>query len=231
MFTAIAAKLSLMSPDQKRKLLNSVKQKSNDAYKMIISNPILASILPHDAGFLPRTAESIWTLSKKPLKPQDLQYLNKIGKMAKGVALVAAGITSAIIAVNILYKQLFSAEAKKCNGMFGKKRTICMANAIIAAAEAAQKKAEENLLQCDQAKDPQECRFKMKVEIRSWMKKAEEQKRKLAKLQINSEPYPTSRPDKSKISEVPVGTSSDPFAMNADTSKVKIPVISKNPFE
>lgn len=231
MFTAIAAKLSLMAPARKRILLNSVKQKSSDAYKMIISNPILASILPQDAGFLPRTAESIWTLSKKPLKPQDLQYLNKIGKMAKGVALVAAGITSAIIAVNILYKQLFSAEAKKCNGMFGKKRTICMANAIIAAAEAAQKKAEENLLQCDQAKDPQECRFKMKVEIRSWMKKVEEQKRKLAKLQINSEPYPTSRPDKSKISEIPVGTSSDPFAMNADTSKVKIPVISKNPFE
>ena len=232
LFTAVAAKFALMDPKQKEAILKGINEKSTKIYEVIISNPILATVLPQNKAFAKNALEYAWTLGKKNnFTASDKAYLSKLGRIGKGVALVAAGVTSAIIAVNIAYKQIFSAEARKCNGMFGKKRTICMATAIITAAESAQKKAEENLLHCDEARDPQECRFKMKVEIRSWMKKIEEQKRKLAKLAINKQPYPVNRPDKSKVTEIPVGTPSDPFAMNSDTSKITIPVKTKNPFE
>ena len=231
MFTAIAAKFALMDPKQKEMILKAINNKSTTVYNTIISNPILASVLPQDKGFAKNALQYLWTFGKQNnFSPSDREYLSKLGRFGKGVALVAAGITTSIIAVNIAYKQLFSAEAKKCKGLLGKKRTICMCNAIITAAEEAQKKAEENLLHCDESKDPQECRYKMKVEIRSWMKKIEEQKKKLARLEINKQPYPTNRPDSSKTSPVPVGTASDPFAMNADTSSIDIPSKSKNPF-
>jgi hypothetical protein len=169
--------------------------------------------------------EHIWSFGKSnTLNPADRAYLrNKLAALGK-VSLVAGGIITGIIAINVAYKQFFTAEARKCKGLFGKKRTICMCNAIIAAAEEAQKKAEQALLQCDQSNDPKECRYKMKVEIRSWMKKIEEQKRKLARLQVNKQAYPNGRPDKSKTSEVPVGTASDPFGDDVQN-------IPSNPFE
>ena len=215
-------KLTLMKPSERQQIIDAIGQQNKQLYSILISNPILARFLPNDVGFAGRVTKTAWTFGKQNvLNPADKQYLNSIGKFAKGTALVAAGIVTAIIGINLAYKHLFSAEARKCNGMTGKKRTICMCNAIITAAESAQKKAEESLLQCDQSNDPQECRYKMKVEIRSWMKKIEEQKRKLARLQVNKQPYPNERPDKSKTSDVPVGDTSDPFG--DDTSQNNLP--------
>ena len=225
MFTAIAAKFSLMTPTQKKMVLDQIRGYSTSAYAKLYSNPIVASVLPQDMNFFPRAMEHAWSFGKSnSLNAMDRAYLSKLGDFSKKTALVAGGIITGIIAINVAYKQFFTSEARKCKGLFGKKRTICMCNAIIAAAEEAQKKAEQALLQCDQSNNPKECRYKMKVEIRSWMKKIEEQKRKLARLQINKEAYPNGRPDKSKTSEVPVGTASDPFGDDVQN-------IPSNPFE
>lgn len=223
--TLAIGKLTFMKPAERQMVIDEIAKANQYFYNILISNPVLARLLPNDIGFAGRLTQTAWTFGKKNvLNPSDKQYLNSIGKGIKGAGLVAAGIVTAIIGVNIAYKQFFTAEARKCKGLFGKKRTICMCNAIIAAAEEAQKKAEQALLQCDQSNDPKECRYKMKVEIRSWMKKIEEQKRKLARLQVNKQAYPNGRPDKSKTSEVPVGTASDPFGDDVQN-------IPSNPFE
>lgn len=144
---------------------------------------MVAKVLPKDFNFFPKLAYNAW--AGKNRVPQEWQYspdqLNYINKIKGGIktglkvtALLGAGITTAIIGINLLNKHVFSMEAKMCKGKTGKERTICMSEASITAAQKAMKKAEDALVNCDAAKDPQECRYKMKVEIRSWMKKIRE---------------------------------------------------------
>jgi hypothetical protein len=199
-------------PDREReRIFQELKLKHSKAWELLRSQPELKKILPEDLGTFNRAAKSLWT-RKNYLNNNDKSYLSKIGRYGKNAALIAAGITTAIIGIGIAYKQLFSSEARKCNGLFGKKRSICMCNAIITASEVALKRAEDSLLKCDSAKDPQECRYKMKCEIRSWTNKILEQKRKLARLErVNKQPYPQKDPNV-KTAPVFVAPPSDPFA-------------------
>jgi hypothetical protein len=106
-----------------------------------------------------------------------------------------------------------------------------MCDAIIAASEIALKKSEESLMKCDSAKDPQDCRYKMRVEIRHWQNKIHEQKRKLARLQINSQPYPNTN-TKSKPVAIPVAPPTDPFMEEkpkATPVKKQQPVVANTP--
>lgn len=188
--TGAAFALLRYPPEKRQELLNNLREYHSKTYDMLRSSPILRKILPEEAGFGGRMAKTLWTFDKSHLRPTDKLYINKVGHGIANAALIAAGITSAIIGINIAYKEFFSQEARACKGVTGKKRTICMCNAIIAAAEKAKAKSEDALIKCDAAKDPQECRYKLKCEIRSWMKKIEEQKRKLARLEmVNNNVY------------------------------------------
>jgi hypothetical protein len=222
---SMAAVYLLRIPTEERlKIFNELKLRHNDLYNVLKTQPELKKILPDESGFFNRMAKTAWTRDSKYLTTGDKNYLSKIGKFTKNSALIAAGITTAIIGIGIAYKQLFSHEARKCNGLFGKKRSICMCNAIISASEVALKKSEDSLLKCDAAKDPQECRYKMKCEIRSWTNKIEEQKRKLARLEyVNSHPYPQ-RDSSTKTKPILVSPTSDPFGEKQRTSKPE-PVI------
>ena len=209
--TAAIYKLAAMKPTERANLLDNMKNMSRGTYEFLRTQPLFGRILPQ-TDTLGRTASGIWKFDlKNSLKPDDRKwYSEHYGKPLKmlGIgALIAVGMTAAIVGISMAYKRWFSAAAKVCKGLSGKKRTICMCNAIIAASEKALAKSEKGLLECDSAKDPDECRYKMKIEIRSWKKKIEEQKRKLLKL--------------GKVSNRPYGNSSD-------TTDVKV---SQNPFE
>lgn len=215
---------------EREKVFKELKIKHNKIYEVLRQQPELRKILPEESGFFNRAAKSAWTRDSKFLNQSDKNYLSKIGKFAKNAALIAAGVTTAIIGIGIAYKQFFSQEARKCNGLFGKKRSICMCNAIISASEIALKKAENSLLQCDSAKDPQDCRYKMKCEIRSWSNKIQEQKRKLARLQaVNTQPYPQ-RDSNTKTGSVFVAPPSDPFAVPTQRKKKKETKTNNDPF-
>ena len=223
--------------EQRIVMMNDIKKFNRSAYNVLVSQPQLKKILPPDGSFFPNLTTALWTgdlkpandwlrdakgkikldasgnpIPNHPLMPTDIEYLSKVKNFGKNVALVTLGVTSALIAISVIYRKFFSMEAKARKGVSGKQRTSCMCNAIIKAAEIAKKKSEEQLLQCDSAKDPEECRYKMKVEIRSWSRKIEEQQRKLAKLQIvNSNAYPVERPKDKDLSKVRIGNSSNPF--------------------
>ena len=203
-------KLASMKPAERQTILTNLKNGSEGTYNLLRKNPLFKKALP-EYDTLGRTAKGLWQFDLKNnlTKGDKTWYLDRAKGIGKGLgiaALVATSLVAAIAGISFAYKRWFSKEAKACKGMSGKKRTICMCNASIAAAEQAMKKAEKALLECDAAKDPQECRYKMKVEIHSWHKKIEEQKKKLIKLgRLTSSPYG----DSSDTSEVKVTT--NPF--------------------
>jgi len=208
-------------PAKRTELMNNLKEYHSKTYNMLTASPILKRILPEEAGFSGRLASTLWTWDKSHLRPSDKLYLNKVGHGIANAALIAAGITTAIIGINIAYKEFFSQEAKACKGVTGKKRTICMCNAIIAAAEKAKAKSEDALLKCDSAKDPQDCRYKLKCEIRSWMKKIEEQKKKLARLQMVNNAAYNKKPE--NTSPINVSPAYDPFSEPEATQQKQKP--------
>lgn len=207
--TAAIYKLASMKPSERHAAIENINKMSKGSYELLRKCPLFKAVLP-EYGTVGRTAKAAWTFDKGALERSDRKwysehYGNALKKVGIG-ALIAVGLTAAIAGISMAYKRWFSAAAKECKGLSGKKRTICMSTAIIAASEKALKKAEKGLLECDSAKDPQECRYKMKIEIRSWSKKIEEQKRKIMKLsKVNSNPYG----DKTDTSDVPV--SKNPF--------------------
>jgi len=208
-------------PEKRQELLKNLKEYHSKVYDMLIASPVFKKILPEEAGFSGRMAKTFWTLNKSHLKPSDKMYIHKVGHGIANAALIAAGITGAIIGINIAYKEFFSQEARQCKGKTGKNRTICMCNAIITAAEKAKAKSEDALLKCDAAKDPQECRYKLKCEIRSWMKKIEEQKRKLARLEmVNNNAY-AKKPE--NTSPINVSPAYAPFSEPEATQPKKKP--------
>lgn len=124
-----------------------------------------------------RMASSILT-GKNQLNTKDKKLLKGLG-----IGTVAGiGIIAMLLGINTVYKRYFSKEAKECSGMEGKSRTLCMAKSRLLAAKEAQKQAEKALSQCDSTKNPEDCRFKMRVEIRSWMKKQRKEQELIAKL-------------------------------------------------
>jgi len=224
----VAMYLLKMKPPEREQIMGELKLRNQQAYDLIRSNPLMKQVMPENPGFISRAGNALWKFDYKNasnsptlLNRADKQYLSKIGHGVGNAALLAAGIVTGIVAINVLYKEVFSYEAKKCKGLAGKKRTICMSNAIIEGSERAKKKAEDMLVRCDAAKDPQDCRYKMKVEIRSWTRKIEEQQRKLVKLQsVNKSVYPPERP--ADVSTVAVNTASDPFG--SDSEAIPTPV-------
>lgn len=224
--TAAIFYLARVPPETREATFQSLKMVDNKAFQLLKSSPLLAKVLPEEAGFFSnRLPKTIWTMNKSHLKPSDTNYLRRMGRGIANVALLGAGITAALIAISVAYKEFFSMEAKKCKGQTGKNRTICMCNAIIEAAEKAKAKSEDMLLKCDSSKDPQDCRYKIKCEIRSWMKKIEEQKRKLARLEkINNTSY-NNRPQ--NTTPVQVSPAYDPFGdeqeEQVDNNQTQIP--------
>ncbi len=205
----VAWQLLTMEQGKRNEVLNAIKNISNNSYNAIVSNPMFSKVLPKDLGFGGRVAHDVWTHGnpnvQRKMNADDIAYIAKLKKVAGWSAAIAASIIGTVVLINILYKRYFSFAAKACKGLSGKKRTICMCKAIIVASEKAKAEAEKALLDCDSAKNPQECRFKLKVEIRSWTRKIEEQKRKLAKLEaVNSRAYGEGDGGSS--------TSNDPFA-------------------
>lgn len=204
-------KLAAMKPAERNRYISNLKSGSKGVYDILRKNPLFHKILP-ETDTAVRTGEGLWKMDlKNTLTDKDKKWYGDTMKgAAKGVgiaALIAGSLVAAVASISFAYKRWFSFAAKSCKGLNGKKRTICMCNAIISSSEKAMQKAEKGLLECDSAKDPQECRYKMKVEIRSWHKKIEEQKRKLIKL--------------GKVNDSPYGNQSD-------TTDVKV---STNPFE
>ena len=204
-------KLAAMKPKERERILGNLKSGSKGLYDALRKNPLFRTVLPRHET-LSRTAKGLWQFDlKNNLNDTDKQwYKLKFKSLGKGLgwaALIGTSLVAAIAGISLAYKRWFSKEAKLCKGMSGKKRTVCMCNASIAAAEKAMQKAEQGLMECDSAKDPQECRYKMKVEIHSWHKKIEEQKRKLIKLgKMKSSPYG----NETDTSEVKITT--NPFA-------------------
>lgn len=129
------------------------------------------------AGFTKRLGSYILT-GKNSFTDTD----KKIGKGIGWAAIAAVGVVAMALMISSVYKQFFSEAAKKCKQYSGRIRTICMTKVRIEAAKEAQRQAEKALTECDSAKNPEDCRFKMRVEIRSWMKKRRKDEEELQRL-------------------------------------------------
>ena len=237
--TAAIFYIARIPKEQRDATFKNLEMADSKASQLLRSSPLFRKILPEEGGFFTRRLpKTLWTLDKSHLKPSDADYLRRLGRGVTNIALLGAGITAALVGISIAYKEFFSAEAKKCKGYTGKSRTICMCNAIIEAAEKAKAKSEDMLLKCDSAKDPQDCRYKLKCEIRSWMKKIEEQKRKLARIEtINKTAYAkkpqNTTPVKVSPAYDPFGdTTPDPVKTKQPVKEIPVdPIKSGNPFE
>lgn len=176
---------------QKIKLMDS--DVSNFLNKSWITRPVVKA-----KNFSIRFTKAALTGKKKHLKHKDIKFL----KGMRTAALVATGLAAALLAISYLYKKVFSAEARACKKYSGKERTVCMTRARIAACDSAIKKSEDALSKCDSSSNPEDCRFKMRVEVRTWSKKKRIEEERLAKLlRVSSSAFTEKKPSKN-----------DPFA-------------------
>lgn len=191
---------------QKKEIDRSLKKIYPSIYDSLQNNWIGRAVgMPNDKGeFYKRVAANTVGMKKKNgdswLTANDKKRLQnyfypKMKKAGMGI-LIAGGITGAIVAISLYYKKFFSKEAKACNNLSGKERTICMTKARIAAAEAAIKEAEKGLLNCSSAKNEEDCIFKMKTEIYNWKKKKMIEEEKLQKLlNVNKDAFDDKQDD------------------------------------
>lgn len=188
--------LKLSSKDQQN-IMRNLHLYNRKLYDAVQDNVIGRKVLrlPNDHGaFFKRMFNSAVGRSKDTLKPAEVRKVKDFGKaVARGAGwgvAIAASLTTAIVAITMLYKQRFSAEAKACKAYGGKERTVCMTKARIKSCDAAIAAAKKALLECGSAKNEEDCMFKMKVEIRSWTKKKVLEEEKLRKLtNVNSSSF------------------------------------------
>jgi len=204
-----------MSPTQQKRMISNFALYNDTLYKAIqgfAGNPLklpedpsyFRRLFKYASGYKPK-ADAITSYNtnygskfgnmasdaKEFLKPGEIQSLKKFNhQVLKGAGwgvAIAASVTAAIVAISMLYKRFFSAEAKACSAYGGKERTVCMTKARIKACDAAIAASKKALLECGSAKNEEDCIFKMKVEIRSWGKKKALEEEKLRKLtNVNS---------------------------------------------
>jgi len=196
---AVAWMLKLSTKDQKQ-ILKNLKTYNSTLYTAVQDSIAGRALhLKQDPSYYGRLFNSvIGSKNRQGLTPQESESLKKLGKkVAKGTGIgvaIAAGITAAIISISMLYKKFFSAEAKACSGVSGKARSICMTKARIKACDVAIGASKKALLECNSAKNEEDCIFKMKVEIRHWTKKKMIEEEKLKKLlNVNSASFDTDK--------------------------------------
>lgn len=168
--------LTKYDKSNRQMLINNVKLLNKDVANLL-SKSWATNWIIKGGGFAKRAASSILT-AKNHMTDGDITALKRIG----WGSLIAASAIGAVVMVGMIYKRRFSKEAKECSQYQGRDRTICMSKARLLAAKEAQKQSEKALQNCDSAKNPEDCRFKMRVEIRSWMKKIRKEEETLKKL-------------------------------------------------
>lgn len=192
--------LKLTKPEQET-ILQNLRTYNKNLYTAIADSFAGRALkLPNDEGeyFKRMFNSAVGSKTRQGLSQTERESLKNfrdaVGKnVGIGVA-IAAGITTAIIAISMIYKKYFSAEAKACSGVSGKARSICMTKARIKACDVAIGASKKALLECNSAKNEEDCIFKMKVEIRHWTKKKMIEEEKLKKLlNVNSASFDTDK--------------------------------------
>lgn len=173
---AILVFLAKFDDKTKENIIKNASMISDDAAKLLSKSWATNWILK-GGRFAKRAAATVLT-AKQHMTGKDISFLKKLGIGAA----VAISSIAALILINMIYKRHFSKEAKECSHYQGKERTICMTKARLQAAKEAQKQAEKALQDCDSSNNPEDCRFKMRVEIRSWMKKVRKEEEELKRL-------------------------------------------------
>lgn len=174
-------------PEQRKLILDNLKLYSTSTYKLIQQSwPGRVMHLTKDPAYFKRLFNTTLGIQHGALKDKEKESLVKLlkstGKTVGWGAVIAAGITAAIASISLLWKRVFSKEARQCKSMSGKARTVCMTKARIKACDTAIESAKKALLDCGSAKNEEDCIFKMKIEIRSWTKKKAVEEEKLRKL-------------------------------------------------
>ena len=176
-------------PQTRHQLIQNVGSMNKDLGEILNKSRVGSAI--YSAGGVAKRMAATALTQHNHMTSGDMDKLKKAGIGT----LIAAGVVTALMLISAAYKRYFSKEARQCKKYSGKQRTLCMIKARIAACKEAKKQAESALIECDKAKNPQDCRFKMRVEIRSWEKKKRNEEEKLSKLlRVNSSSFDDKKP-------------------------------------